>query len=319
MRIVAALGGNALLRRGDPLTAVNQRRNAATAAEGLAALVNAGHDLVVTHGNGPQVGLLALQGAAYRPDEAYPLDVLGAETEGMIGYLIEQELGNRVPRERMAATLLTQIQVDAADPAFRRPTKPIGPVYLPAEANRLAAEYRWTVAPDGDGCRRVVASPAPQRILELKVIEMLVDRGVVVICAGGGGIPVVVREDGSLLGVEAVIDKDAASCLLARELQAEALLMLTDVDTVATDWGTPQARRIRNAGADALDRLEFATGSMAPKVRAAQTFARATGGFAVIGRLEDAEDLLAGTAGTRVRRDGGEIDYYPQSPNLQGQ
>lgn len=310
MRIVAALGGNALLRRGDPMTAAHQRRNAEIAAKGLAGLVAAGHDLVVTHGNGPQVGLLALQGAAYRPEEAYPLDVLGAETEGMIGYLIEQELGNNLPRGRLVATLLTQVEVDADDPAFRQPSKPIGPVYDRAEAERLATARSWAVARDGQGYRRVVASPAPKRIFEIGVIEMLVGQGVIVICAGGGGIPVVTRADGSLVGVEAVIDKDSASCLVARELGAEALVMLTDVDAVQTDWNTPTARSIRSAGADALDRLEFAAGSMAPKVRAAQAFARTTGGFAVIGRLEDAADLLAGAAGTRVVPGGAEIEYY---------
>ncbi|MGA8258899.1 MAG: carbamate kinase [Arenicellales bacterium] len=311
MRLVAALGGNALLRRGDPLTADNQRQNAAVAAKALAELVEAGHQLIVTHGNGPQVGLLALQGAAYKPDETYPLDVLGAETEGMIGYLIEQELARRLPEGCRVATLLTQVEVDSNDPAFHAPSKPVGPVYTKGEAERLAKAQGWTVAPDGDHYRRVVPSPAPRRILELKVIELLVDQGVIVVCTGGGGIPVVERKDGSLLGVEAVIDKDAASALLARQLQADALLMLTDVDAVETGWGTPQARRIRRAGADALDAFKFSAGSMGPKVRAAQDFVRATGGFAAIGLLQDAAGLLSGVAGTRVAAGPTELQYYP--------
>jgi carbamate kinase len=225
VRVVAALGGNALI-----------------AARALTALVRAGHDLVVTHGNGPQVGLLALQGAAYKPGETYPLDVLNAETEGMIGYLIEQELGNLLPADQPCATLLTQIEVDPADIAFSRPSKPIGPVYSKAKAEHLAAERRWSIARDGDGWRRVVASPLPKRIFEIGVIELLVAKGVVVICAGGGGIPVIIRPDGGLVGIEAVIDKDRASALLARQLGAEALLLLTDVAAVFTDWDTPQAR-----------------------------------------------------------------------------
>lgn len=310
MKIVAALGGNALLHRGDPLTAENQRRNVHAAAHALAQLINAGHQLIISHGNGPQVGLLALQGAAYKAEEVYPLDVLGAETEGMIGYLIEQELANQIPRSRMVASLLTQVEVDASDPAFQAPSKPIGPVYSHEQAQRLAQARDWSIAPDGDGYRRVVPSPAPQRIFELKVIELLVRQGVIVICAGGGGIPVVVREDKSLIGVEAVIDKDAASALLARCVQADALLMLTDVDAVQTGWDTPAARRIRRAGADALDDFDFAAGSMGPKVRAAQTFARTANGFAAIGRLQDAPRLLDGSAGTAVDCTTDGIDYY---------
>ena len=310
MKIVAALGGNALLHRGDPLTAENQRRNVHAAAQALAQLIDAGHQLIISHGNGPQVGLLALQGAAYKAEEVYPLDVLGAETEGMIGYLIEQELANQIPRSRMVASLLTQVEVDPADPAFQAPSKPIGPVYSHEEAQRLAQTRGWSIAPDGDGYRRVVPSPAPQRIFELKVIELLVRQGVIVICAGGGGIPVVVREDKSLIGVEAVIDKDAASALLARCVEADALLMLTDVDAVQTGWNTPAPRRIHRASADSLDDFDFAAGSMRPKVRAAQTFARTANGFAAIGRLQDAPRLLDGSAGTVINRTTDGIDYY---------
>ncbi|MDA3919107.1 MAG: carbamate kinase [Salinisphaera sp.] len=311
MKIVVALGGNALLHRGEPLTAANQRANASVAAEALAQLVTAGHQLVVSHGNGPQVGLLALQGAAYKPGEVYPLDVLGAETEGMIGYLIEQELGNRLPCGAQVATLLTQVEVDRADPAFHTPSKPVGPVYCQAEAERLAVDRGWQVARDGDFYRRVVPSPSPQRILEFKVIQLLLEHGVIPICAGGGGIPVVVREDGHLEGVEAVIDKDATSALLAEHLRADALLMLTDVDAVQTGWNTPGARRIRSATADALDSLEFSAGSMGPKIEAAQGFVRAAGGFAAIGRLQDAGALLTATAGSRITASAGRpIEYY---------
>ncbi|KPK37844.1 MAG: carbamate kinase [Gammaproteobacteria bacterium SG8_47] len=299
MRIVIALGGNALLRRGEPLTAENQRRNIQAAAAALAPLARE-HQIVISHGNGPQVGLLALQGEAYQPVEAYPLDVLDAETEGMIGYLIEQELGNALPSDRRCATLLTQIEVAAEDPAFRQPSKPIGPVYEKADADLLAQQRGWHIAQDGERYRRVVASPQPMRILELGVIELLVEQGVIVICAGGGGIPVVRRNDGSLIGVEAVIDKDSASALLARELRADALLMLTDVDAVYSGWGTPTARGIRRISTKALSLLSFAPGSMAPKVQAACAFVEQTGGIAAIGQLKDAEAILAGAAGTSI-------------------
>ena len=310
MRVVAALGGNALLRRGQPMTAENQRDNVRIAARSLAELAQAGHDLVVTHGNGPQVGLLALQGAAYRAGEAYPLDVLNAETEGMIGYLIEQELGNLLPADRPCATLLTQIEVDPADPAFAQPSKPIGPVYSKAKAEQLAAENHWSIAQDGDGWRRVVASPLPKRIFEIGVIELLVTRGVVVICAGGGGIPVIVRPDGGLVGIEAVIDKDWASALLARQLGAEALLLLTDVAAVCTDWNTPRARPIRRASPDALASFDFAVGSIGPKVEAACDFATATGGVAGIGRLEDAVAILEQSSGTIVTTKAAGLDWH---------
>ncbi len=301
MRIVIALGGNALLRRGEPPTATNQRRNVRVAAGALAPIARR-HDLVISHGNGPQVGLLALQGAAGKPDETYPLDILDAETEGMIGYLIEQELGNLLP-DRRCATLLTQIEVDPDDPAFGHPDKPIGPVYSEIEAQKLAQERGWNMARDGAHFRRVVPSPAPQRIFELSVIELLVSQGVIVICAGGGGIPTVRREDGSLVGVEAVIDKDLASALLARELKADALLMLTDVDAVYRDWGTPSARAIRRITPLALRELDFAPGSMGPKVRAACEFVEQTGGMAGIGQLSDALAILDGGAGTVIARD----------------
>lgn len=300
MLVVAALGGNALLRRGEPATAEVQRANAGCAAVALAGLVRAGHDLVVTHGNGPQVGLLALQGAAFRPDAPDPLDMLGAETEGMIGYLIEQELENALAHDRPVAALLTQVLVDPADPAFARPTKPVGPVYAEAEAKALAAERGWSVAPDGASWRRVVPSPKPVEIPDLRVIQLLLAQGVVVICAGGGGIPVVRRADGSLTGVEAVIDKDHASALLAERLGADALLMLTDVDGVQEGFGTPAARRIPRLTAVQAQQMALPAGSMGPKVAAGLAFVAAGGRLAGIGRMEDAADILDGAAGTVI-------------------
>jgi carbamate kinase len=300
MRIVIALGGNALLRRGEPMTLESQRANVRRAVTALLPLFEAGHQLVITHGNGPQVGLLALQAAAGPEEGAYALDVLDAESEGMVGYLIEQELDNVLPSGRLVATLLTQIVVDHRDPAFRHPTKPIGPVYDQAQAEQLAQARAWRIARDGNGWRRVVASPQPRQILEVRVIELLVSQGVTVICAGGGGIPVIERSDGSLIGVEAVIDKDLASALLACQLRADQLLLLTDVDGVYVDWGTKAAKPIKTAGAGALNPGDFAPGSMRPKIEAAMGFAAETGRPASIGRLEDAAAIVAGVAGTRI-------------------
>lgn len=309
MRVVVALGGNALLRRGEPLTAERQRDNVRVAAAALAPLAQ-DCALVISHGNGPQVGLLALQAAAYRPDEAYPLDILDAETEGMIGYLIEQELGNLLPAGRRCATLLTQIEVHPRDPAFAQPSKPIGPAYSERQARRLARERGWSVAQDGQCFRRVVPSPRPRRIFELPIIELLVSQGVIVICAGGGGIPCVTRDDGSVVGVEAVIDKDLASSLLARELQADALLMLTDVDAVWKDFGEPGARRLRRIAPRQLPGFAFPAGSMGPKVQAACEFVEATGGTAGIGRIQDASAILAGRAGTVITGDAAAIEWW---------
>ncbi len=305
MLVVAALGGNALLERGQPLTAENQRANARTAAAALVELVRAGHDLVVTHGNGPQVGLLALQGAAYKPDEAYPLDVLGAETGGMIGYMIEQELENALDHSRPVATLLTQVVVDARDPAFQSPTKFIGPVYEREEAEARAKSAGWTIAADGDKWRRVVPSPAPVEIPDTRVLKLLLDQRVIVICTGGGGIPVLRGRDGSLSGVEAVIDKDAASALLAQELGADALLLLTDVPAVMTDFGTPRQAKVGDISPQDALKLDLPAGSMRPKVAAAATFA-GKGGMAGIGRLAEAAQILAGQAGTRISMKSGE-------------
>lgn len=297
MRVVAALGGNALLRRGEPAEAEAQRRNVERAVDALAEIA-AEHELIVTHGNGPQVGLLALQSEAYRTVRSYPLDVLGAESEGMIGYMLDQGLVNAMPG-RQVATLLTQVVVDGRDPAFEHPSKPIGPVYERDEARRLAAERGWSVAPDGDRWRRVVPSPEPRRIVEIDTIRLLVDAGIVVVCAGGGGVPVVADPNGGLRGVEAVIDKDLAAALLARNLRADALLLLTDVPAIESGWGTPDAYAISYATPGEIRGLDLADGSMGPKAEAASRFADG-GGFAVVAALEDALDALDGLAGTTI-------------------
>ncbi len=301
MRIVVALGGNALLKRGEPMTYAAQRTNVRIAAVALADLAR-DHQIVVAHGNGPQVGLMALQAAAYAPKTLWPLDVLGAETEGMIGYLIEQELMNALPKGAECATLLTRVEVDRNDPAFDQPTKPIGPVYTAEQARLAHAEHLWSMVSDPTGgLRRVVPSPLPQRILGLAAIRLLVDAGVCVICAGGGGIPVFRGATGEMEGVEAVIDKDRTAALLAQALGADALLMLTDVAAVVRDWGGAQAADIAETTPDALDEISFAAGSMAPKVASACAFVRGGGSLAGIGRLQDARAILEGRAGTRVR------------------
>jgi len=271
------------------------------------------HQLVVSHGNGPQVGLLALQGAAYSPVETYPLDLLGAQTEGMIGYLIQQELGNELPEDVRLATLLTQIEVDPSDGAFSNPTKPIGPLYTEDEARSLGAEKGWTLKPDAGGFRRVVPSPLPQRIYGLETVEWLLAEGCVVICAGGGGIPVVhtrerVPAGRRLVGVEGVIDKDLASALLAHDIGADVLLIVTDVDGVYTGWGTPDQQVIHRATPQALAEMNFAQGSMGPKVRAACTFVEQTGGVAAIGSIANASALLRGETGTTVALDAAGLE-----------
>lgn len=297
MRIVAALGGNALLRRGEALDAAAQERNVVTAARALARLGEE-HDLVVTHGNGPQVGLLALQAAAV-PGGHWGFDVLGAESEGMIGYLIERELAPRLPHKRVVS-LLTLIEVAADDPAFKDPTKPVGPVYDADAAATVRRERGWTLKREGEGWRRVVGSPVPRRILEIGTIRHLVAEGFIVICAGGGGIPVQVMPGGGIRGVEAVIDKDRSSALLAAEIGADALLLLSDVDGIYEGFGTPGARRLERLAAAEVEELGLDPGSMGPKAAAAADFVRATGGLAVIGALDDSAAMLAGTAGTRI-------------------
>ncbi len=298
-RIVVALGGNALLRRTEPMTAEVQRHNVRIAAAALAPL-SADNDLVIAHGNGPQVGLLALQAAAYREVEPYPLDVLGAQTQGMIAYMLEQEIGNLVPLEKRIATILTMVEVDPADPAFDDPTKFVGPLYDKAEADDLAERKGWTFRLDGNRWRRVVASPEPRQIFEIEPIRLLVDAGVIVICAGGGGIPTMYVDTNTLVGAEAVIDKDLASALLAAQLGADLFVMATDVEGVFVDYGTPDQRLLDIVTPGELASHDFPAGSMGPKVEAAARFVNATGRRAAIGRLEDIAAIVAGTAGTSV-------------------
>ena len=302
MRVVIALGGNAIARRGEALDADSQRRRVREAASAVADIARAS-ETVVTHGNGPQVGLLALQAQATPGVAPYPLDILGAETEGKIGYLIEQELASIFPRSEVA-TMLTQVEVDPGDPAFGKPTKPIGPVYPGAEARELSRRFGWRMAAEGDGFRRVVPSPEPVRIREFRTIEILVEAGVIVVCAGGGGIPVVRTAEGALRGVEAVIDKDRTAALLAIGLRADALLLVTDVDAVYADW--PERRRPLGETTPAeLRGLALDPGSMGPKVEAACRFVEASGKPAMIGALGEARRVLEGRAGTRVRPAGG--------------
>lgn len=300
MKVVVALGGNALLQRDEKPTAEAQGKNLRRAGGALAELARE-HSVVITHGNGPQVGLLASQALA--GGFARPLDVLSAETVGMIGYLIQQELGRHLP-DRPVATLLTLVEVDPDDPAFDDPTKPIGPVLPEEEARNLAERYGWALVEEGDGLRRVVPSPTPLRVLEQDTIRLLVNFGVLVICGGGGGMPVRITEEGWIRGVEAVVDKDTTASLLARELEADALLLLTDVPGVEAHWGTPEARLLRRTTPEELRSLEFDPGSMGPKVEAACRFVEATGAMAGIGEMSRASEILAGNEGTLVEPSG---------------
>ncbi|TLQ46121.1 carbamate kinase [Streptomyces marianii] len=316
MRVVVALGGNALLRREDRPDAAVQLANIQAAVAALAPLAHR-HELVITHGNGPQVGVLALQSAAdaslTRP---YPFDVLGAETQGMIGYWLLQSLQNALPGRQVCA-LLNQTLVSAADPAFADPEKFVGPGYGRAEAERLAAERGWTVKQDGTRWRRVVPSPRPQRVVETRLIRLLLNSGAVAVCAGGGGVPVIRDERGRLTGVEAVVDKDLTAALLAEALDADALLLLTDVPHVETGHGTSQAQPIGRTTPARLRTHRFPAGSMGPKVDAACRFVELTGGMAAIGALDDAQAILDGAIGTVVTpsgRHGDGASYAPQEP-----
>jgi len=303
MRIVVALGGNALLKRGERPDAANQIANVAVAVEALAPLARL-HELVVTHGNGPQIGVLAVESASdHRLSAPYPLDVLGAQTQGMIGYWLLQAFQNALPG-RQVASLVNQTLVLAHDPALDNPTKFVGEVYQQEEALRLAEERGWTVRQDGDGWRRVVGSPKPQRVVETRMIRLLLRSGAVVVCAGGGGVPVVRNERGKLRGLEAVIDKDLTAAVLAEALEADVLLVLTDVPNVVRHYGTPEAEPISRITPGALRRVTFPAGSMGPKVDAVCRFVELTGDMAAIGRLEDAEAIMAGEAGTIVTPGG---------------
>ncbi|MCE0800914.1 MULTISPECIES: carbamate kinase [unclassified Buttiauxella] len=296
--LVVALGGNALLKRGEPLEAEIQRKNIDLAAKTIAQLTSSWR-VVLVHGNGPQVGLLALQNSAYEKVTPYPLDILGAESQGMIGYMLQQSLKNQLPN-REVSVLLTQVEVDANDPAFESPTKYIGPVYDKAQADMLVAEKGWTVKADGQYFRRVVPSPQPKQIVESDAITALIQRDHLVICNGGGGVPVVEKADG-YHGIEAVIDKDLSAALLARQIEADALLILTDADAVYLDWGTPTQRPISHITPQELDAMKFDAGSMGPKVAACSKFVAQCHGIAGIGALEDGPAILAGEKGTLIR------------------
>ena len=298
MKVVLGLGGNALLPRGEPPTVETQRRNVVRAGRAIAEVARR-HDVIVTHGNGPQVGLLALQAAESETEFRRGLDILGAETEGMIGYLLEQELMNQMPG-REIATVLTHVEVDSTDRAFRRPTKPIGPTYDEGRAVRFARERGWMMAEDEGGYRRVVPSPRPRAICQMRTIRRLAEARVLVICAGGGGIPVVRQAGGRLEGADAVIDKDATSALLAWSLGADALALLTDVEGVFRDYGTERAECLDQATPAELTRLGLSRGSMGPKAGAAVEFVQRTGRSAAIGSLERALEVVEGRSGTRI-------------------
>ena len=329
MKLVIAIGGNALLRRSQAPSAANLLANVRLAAAQLAKIArmtdgssNPAHQIVLTHGSGPQVGLLALQSAAYAAQtpgaESDTLDMLDAEVAGMLGYVLEQEIANLLPAERVVATLLTRVEVDRLDPAFKNPTKPIGPTYSREQADKAAAGRPWTMGVDGSsgsgssGLRRLVASPRPVRVLAMDAISGLLGRGALVIAGGGGGIPVMRHAPGegmesmeSMEGVEAVIDKDLCTALIATGLQADCLLIATDVDAVYLNWGQPGQRRLDKTTPQELAQHSFTPGSMAPKVEAAINFVKATGKRAVIGPLDRIVDMLAGQAGTQIEADAG--------------
>jgi carbamate kinase len=311
MRHVIAIGGNALLRRSQAPTAANLLENVRMAAAQLAKIAGMqegtgpAHQIVLTHGSGPQVGLLALQSAAYAAQnpgaESDPLDMLDAEVAGMLGYVLEQEIANLLPATRMVASLLTRVEVDRLDPAFKNPTKPIGPTYTQEQVDKAMAGRPWVMGVDGSGLRRLVASPRPVRILAMHAIRGLLADGTLVIAGGGGGIPVMRQAEGNgMEGVEAVIDKDLCSALIATGLQADCLIIATDVDAVYVNWGQPNQRRLEQTTPQELALFTFAPGSMAPKVEAAVNFVMATGKRAVIGPLDRIEDMLAGLAGTQI-------------------
>lgn len=316
MRVVAALGGNALMRRGEKPDARTQIANVGVAARQLAGIAEK-HELIITHGNGPQIGTLALQSANdERLSEPYPLDTIGAQTQGMIGYWLLQAMQNALPG-RHVASLVSQTLVMAGDPAFACPTKFVGEVYTEPEAHALAAKKGWTVRQDGPYWRRVVGSPQPQRVIETRMARILIQAGAVVICSGGGGVPVIRNAKGKLQGVEAVVDKDLTAAVLAEHLEADVLLVLTDVEGVCTDFGTPAQKRVDRATPASLRAMDLPAGSMGPKVEAVCRFVELTGDMAAIGRLEDAAAIIEGTAGTVVTAGGnygGPDDIRPPLP-----
>jgi carbamate kinase len=298
MRIVMALGGNALLQKDQPPEAEVQWQNIVGAARAIAHIAD-DNELIITHGNGPQVGILAMQAENYQGVRPYPLDILDAESEGMLGYQIEQALINAIP-EREVVAVLTQVLVDENDNAFKNPGKPIGPFYQKTERPRLEEQYGRDLVETANGLRRVVPSPQPKQIIELSAIRLLVEHGMIVVCNGGGGIPVVRDSSGSIRGVAAVVDKDLSSALLATLLEADSLLLLTNVDAVYRDWGEEKAGPIRQATIDELRTLSFEEGTMAPKVAAACQFVETTGKCAYIGHLNRINEIIIGRSGTKI-------------------
>lgn len=298
-KLVIALGGNALLQRGEILSAENQQRSIQVFAQRVATLAH-DYQLVIVHGNGPQVGLLALQNAAYTESPAWPLDILVAESQGMIGAAIAQALTQNVG-DSPVTTLMTRVEVDPQDEAFAAPGKYIGPVYQPEQHAELEQRYGWTMKADGQYIRRVVPSPIPQSILDSEAIQMLMEAGHTVICCGGGGIPVVAQGNG-YQGIEAVIDKDLTAAVLANAINADHLLILTDADAVYEHWGTPQARALRHVTTAELAPFAAPDGAMGPKAAAVIQFVKQTGRSAFIGALKDAPQILTGEKGTCVTR-----------------
>lgn len=298
MRLVLALGGNALLKKGEALEASVQLHNITVAAQGIAAIAG-NHELVITHGNGPQVGLLALQAESYTQVKAYPLDMLDAESAGLLGYAIVQQLHNAMPH-RQSVALITQVLVDQNDPAFKTPDKPIGPVYDTTNGAKLAGHLGWSMVKTDGGLRRTVPSPQPQKIIEKPEIELLTTQGRIVVCCGGGGIPVIREASGKVKGIAAVIDKDATSAMLAAELDADRLVLLTDIEAVFQHWGTDQAHPVTEATVAELQALRFEPGTMGPKVAAACRFVATTGKPAHIGHLNQLSDILNGHSGTLI-------------------
>lgn len=306
MRVLVALGGNALSLKNEPITAQNQRKRVKQAVAPLAKIAEQ-HELIITHGNGPQVGLLAQQSLANLSSDQsnqstkapFPLDVLNAETEGMIGYLIEQELINQLPENRRTASLLTMVQVDANDKAFSEPDKPVGPSYPFEKKQSLEDKNNWSFKSKDNEWQRVVPSPEPEDILQSPAIETLLLNDTVVICSGGGGIPVS-RSDNALIGVEAVIDKDKTSALLAIKLKVDRFIIATKTDGVYRNWQSKTSEKIKNITIKQLKSMQFESGTMAPKIAAAIRFVKQRQQPAVIGSLDELDKIMNFNAGTKI-------------------
>jgi len=298
MLIVLALGGNALLQRGEPQEEENLVNNIKRAVKAIANLAK-DHTLILCHGNGPQVGLLSLQADAYHEVKPYGLDVLCAESQGMIGYLLQRELNSEL-KDKTVVTLITQVIVDHNDPAFKQPSKPIGPFYSKEEANQYQQEKNWQFIEEKNGFRRIVPSPMPFEIVELPLIKLLVENRCLVICGGGGGISVFKNVNNQLVGIESIIDKDLTAAEIAIALKADKFVILTDIDGVYKNWEQKNAQVIRNITSDELEQMQFAAGSMEPKIKAATKFVQDTNKKVMIGALIDAEKVLREEAGTTI-------------------